>query len=336
MTRVRPPLIFFEIIACHLSGKLFHVLILCPQPDPTFLNHRPTFTARTGKPAGFFQSGGLFRPELAALRGLSCWERPKDLPIQSFGSVLSASLALEAGQVEEVNGGDAVSVSGGNVANTASHCPDDRGGDLEGGSVSTHAEPTRRSSRLANRGSIPASDGRPNQNMHVRSSQGRVSNPDPALHTTGASTPSAPQAQHYSQESPSQGHNVRTGHGRRATRNPGIPKDEEHAPAFFAKKRERQQRNNPKISRKTRAHINLCAININGRKQDSISHPDHKWHSMNRLMFDEKIGILVVGETHLSAQQAEEIQEDSHLGRRMDIYHSSNPKTLAPEACHSS
>ncbi|KAJ7933980.1 hypothetical protein B0H13DRAFT_1510537, partial [Mycena leptocephala] len=51
-----------------------------------------------------------------------------------------------------------------------------------------------------------------------------------------------------------------------------------------------------------------------------------KWHSVNRLMFDEKIGILVVGETHLSAQQAEEIQEDSHLGRRMDIYHSSNPE----------
>jgi hypothetical protein len=57
------------------------------------------YRSRTGKPAGFFQSGGLFRPELATLRGLSRWERPKDLPIQRFGSVPSASLALEAGQV---------------------------------------------------------------------------------------------------------------------------------------------------------------------------------------------------------------------------------------------
>ncbi|KAJ7115511.1 hypothetical protein C8R43DRAFT_961103 [Mycena crocata] len=42
-------------------------------------------------------------------------------------------------------------------------------------------------------------------------------------------------------------------------------------------------------------------------------------------MFDEKIGILVVGETHLSARQANEIREDPILGRRMDIYHSPNP-----------
>ncbi|KAJ7022364.1 hypothetical protein C8F04DRAFT_1311390 [Mycena alexandri] len=41
-------------------------------------------------------------------------------------------------------------------------------------------------------------------------------------------------------------------------------------------------------------------------------------------MFDEKIGFLVVGETHLSATQAEEIQEA--LGRRMDIYHLPNPE----------
>jgi exonuclease III len=42
-------------------------------------------------------------------------------------------------------------------------------------------------------------------------------------------------------------------------------------------------------------------------------------------MFDEKIGIAVVCETHLSAQQATEIQEDHILGRCMDIYHSPNP-----------
>ncbi|KAJ7762099.1 hypothetical protein B0H16DRAFT_1661874 [Mycena metata] len=41
-------------------------------------------------------------------------------------------------------------------------------------------------------------------------------------------------------------------------------------------------------------------------------------------MFDEKIGVMAVGETHLSAEQAVEIQE-SHLGRRMDIYNSPFP-----------
>ncbi|KAJ7185338.1 Endonuclease/exonuclease/phosphatase, partial [Mycena filopes] len=78
-------------------------------------------------------------------------------------------------------------------------------------------------------------------------------------------------------------------------------------------------------SRKTRAHLKLGAININGRLKDSISHPEHKWHGLNRMMFDEQIGICVVGETHLSTEQADEIQDDYILGRRMDIYHSPNP-----------
>ncbi|KAJ7157688.1 hypothetical protein C8R43DRAFT_883251, partial [Mycena crocata] len=44
------------------------------------------------------------------------------------------------------------------------------------------------------------------------------------------------------------------------------------------------------------------------------------------LMFDEKIGMMVVGETHLSTQQALKIQEDGCLGRRMEIFHSPNPE----------
>ncbi|KAJ7145029.1 Endonuclease/exonuclease/phosphatase [Mycena filopes] len=42
------------------------------------------------------------------------------------------------------------------------------------------------------------------------------------------------------------------------------------------------------------------------------------------MLFDEKIGVIVVGETHLSVQQADEIQEA--LGQRMDIYHSPDPE----------
>ncbi|KAJ7102025.1 Endonuclease/exonuclease/phosphatase, partial [Mycena epipterygia] len=109
-------------------------------------------------------------------------------------------------------------------------------------------------------------------------------------------------------------------------RNRGTPTDEEHAPAFFSQKRSRQQLNNPVISRNTRAQFNLVAVNINGRKRDSIYHPEHKWHGLNRLMYDEKIGVLVVGETHLSTEQALEIQEHPQLAKRMDIYHSPNPE----------
>ncbi|KAJ7016063.1 Endonuclease/exonuclease/phosphatase [Mycena alexandri] len=43
-------------------------------------------------------------------------------------------------------------------------------------------------------------------------------------------------------------------------------------------------------------------------------------------MYDEKIGICIVGETHLSAAQACEIQNDHILGRRLDVYHSPNPE----------
>jgi exonuclease III len=86
----------------------------------------------------------------------------------------------------------------------------------------------------------------------------------------------------------------------------------------------RQQLNNPAISRNTRAEIKLSAININGRRKRSIKHPEHKWHELHRIMSDEKIGVLVVGETYLSAEQAVEIQE-SHLSRRMDVYNSPYP-----------
>ncbi|KAJ7204924.1 Endonuclease/exonuclease/phosphatase, partial [Mycena haematopus] len=70
--------------------------------------------------------------------------------------------------------------------------------------------------------------------------------------------------------------------------------------------------------------IKLSAINVNGRRKRTIKHPRHKWHDLHRIMFDERIGVLVVGETHLSAEQAVEIQE-SPLARRMEVYNSPFP-----------
>ncbi|KAJ7626873.1 Endonuclease/exonuclease/phosphatase, partial [Roridomyces roridus] len=79
-----------------------------------------------------------------------------------------------------------------------------------------------------------------------------------------------------------------------------------------------------RISRNTRAEFTFGGLNINGRRKKSIRHPEHKWHDLNRLLFDEKLGIPVISETHMSAEQVDEIRE-SHLNRRMEIYHTSCP-----------
>ncbi|KAJ6449443.1 Endonuclease/exonuclease/phosphatase, partial [Mycena vitilis] len=77
--------------------------------------------------------------------------------------------------------------------------------------------------------------------------------------------------------------------------------------------------------RKTRAHLKICGLNINGRKHDSISNPDHKWNKAHRMMFDEQIGALIITETHMSPAQIQEIEENEVLSRRMEIFHTSNP-----------
>jgi hypothetical protein len=72
----------------------------------------------------------------------------------------------------------------------------------------------------------------------------------------------------------------------------GCPRDEDHAPTFFSWKCAKQQINNPRISRNTRASINLQAINLNGLKTTSLAQDSHKWHKVHRLMGEQKIGIL--------------------------------------------
>jgi exonuclease III len=104
----------------------------------------------------------------------------------------------------------------------------------------------------------------------------------------------------------------------------GCPQNEEHAPAFFTRKRDKQQINNPRISRNTRANIKINAININGVKATSLSQESHKWHRIHRMMDEQKIGILIVAETHMSAAQALEI-EDSFLSRRLKLFNSEFP-----------
>ncbi|KAJ6512587.1 Endonuclease/exonuclease/phosphatase, partial [Mycena sanguinolenta] len=104
----------------------------------------------------------------------------------------------------------------------------------------------------------------------------------------------------------------------------GCPRDEEHAPAFFERKRNTQQSNNPRIKKNTKASLRLHALNINGMYSSSILNDGNKWHGIHRMMGEEKMGVLVVSETHMSAEQTVQIQ-DSFVGKRLHIINSEYP-----------
>jgi hypothetical protein len=107
----------------------------------------------------------------------------------------------------------------------------------------------------------------------------------------------------------------------------GCPQDEDHAPVFN-RKREKQQIGNPRIGCNTRAEINLKAININGIKATSLSQDSHKWHGIHRMMREQKIGVLIVSETHMSAAQALEVQ-DSFMGKHLKLFNYEYPENPA-------
>ncbi|KAJ6468894.1 Endonuclease/exonuclease/phosphatase, partial [Mycena sanguinolenta] len=104
----------------------------------------------------------------------------------------------------------------------------------------------------------------------------------------------------------------------------GCPQDEEHAPAFFVHKRNAQQLNNPQIKKNTRASLRLHALNINGLYSSSIPNDGNKWNGIHRMMGEGKIGVLVVSETHMSAEQAVQMQ-DGFIGKRLHIINSEYP-----------
>ncbi|KAJ7861998.1 hypothetical protein B0H14DRAFT_2170978, partial [Mycena olivaceomarginata] len=46
-----------------------------------------------------------------------------------------------------------------------------------------------------------------------------------------------------------------------------------------------------------------------------------KWHGIHRMMGEQKIGVLIVSETHMSAAQAIEI-ENSYMNKRLKLFNS--------------
>ncbi|KAJ7098801.1 Endonuclease/exonuclease/phosphatase, partial [Mycena belliarum] len=77
--------------------------------------------------------------------------------------------------------------------------------------------------------------------------------------------------------------------------------------------------------KKTKAATMLAALNMKGLGNPNPWHPKHKWYHVNQVMKDDKIGVLVVGEAHLSAARHANIQ--SLFGRRLEIVFSEDPVT---------
>ncbi|KAJ7151846.1 Endonuclease/exonuclease/phosphatase, partial [Mycena crocata] len=65
--------------------------------------------------------------------------------------------------------------------------------------------------------------------------------------------------------------------------------------------------------------LKIAALNINGRY---MKNKQDKWPHLNRLMFDEKIGVMAVGETHLTEDQVDEIESQSMGRNRLRIFNS--------------
>jgi hypothetical protein len=64
--------------------------------------------------------------------------------------------------------------------------------------------------------------------------------------------------------------------------------------------------------------LKIASLNMRGRGGD-------KWHYINQLLRDKKIGILALQETHLSDQLADSLEALYH--NRIKIFHSCDPTT---------
>ncbi|KAK6974475.1 Endonuclease/exonuclease/phosphatase, partial [Favolaschia claudopus] len=82
---------------------------------------------------------------------------------------------------------------------------------------------------------------------------------------------------------------------------------------------------NTPISRNTRAQVRVAGLNVKGRGGNNFRSQDNRWNEINRMLFDEKVGILAVGETHLTDEQIEEIEKIYE--RRIRIFNSIDIET---------
>ena len=76
----------------------------------------------------------------------------------------------------------------------------------------------------------------------------------------------------------------------------------------------------PHNKRRTRANIKIASLNIRGGGSNKIQ---EKWHHINQLLRQDKIGILALQETHSTDALISSLH--ALFGKRLHIYHSSDP-----------
>ncbi|OJT05021.1 Transposon TX1 uncharacterized 149 kDa protein [Trametes pubescens] len=85
----------------------------------------------------------------------------------------------------------------------------------------------------------------------------------------------------------------------------------------------RSRRRDEQIARKTATKV--ATLNINGFGTLLPDHPDNKWGRLYRMMKDQRIGILMVQETHLTEQRVADIHR-MYAGS-LKIFHSPHPES---------
>ncbi|KAJ7713543.1 hypothetical protein B0H16DRAFT_1478600 [Mycena metata] len=239
--------------------------------------------------------------------------------------------------------GSSLDLSGRANGSAIGRGPDDGGGEIGDGSTNGRAQGVRRSQRNAGRGGNssnrnaaagrtqphnnprPARQGRDNTSSATRAQPTVQARPPRRSQrpTSPATENNSNTSNEGSSASTPQAANRRRQNGRHSmTSTIQHTSARRRQTSFFNRKRKLQQEGNPKIKRNTRAQVKLAALNINGRY---MKNKDDKWPHLSCMMFDERIGIMAVGETHLTEAQIEEIESAVGGRNRLRIFSSIDP-----------
>ncbi|KAI0832658.1 Endonuclease/exonuclease/phosphatase, partial [Trametes gibbosa] len=71
--------------------------------------------------------------------------------------------------------------------------------------------------------------------------------------------------------------------------------------------------------------VKIATLNINGFGTLQRDHPDNKWGHLYRMMNDQRIGVLMLQETHLTEQRRADLHQ--MFAGRIKIFHSAHPES---------
>ncbi len=104
--------------------------------------------------------------------------------------------------------------------------------------------------------------------------------------------------------------------------NRGVPAD---APtqSGSARNASREKTNRRAEENERRTALHVASLNINGYGNLIRDHPDNKWGRVYRMMSEQKIGVLLMQETHLTEERKAGIHK--MFAKKIKIFHSENP-----------